>query len=228
MSHLSDDVKVLLVKWYYQNNDSVVKVQRTYKKHFGVKRAPTRTTIKRVIEKFEKEGSIKESGHTGAPKSVRNTENIQRLREKLSENPRKSVRRLSQELDINRESVRRILKDDLKAFPFKIQMVQKQMPANKMQRLQFVNNMAQLIEDDAELLANIHFSDEAHFHLSGYVNKQNCRFWGTEQPFATVEEGSLGREKVTVWCALSQNEIIGPFFFEDDNQNAVTVDQHRP
>ena len=26
------------------------------------------------------------------------------------------------------------------------------------------------------------FSDEAHFDLSGYVNKQNCRIWGTENP----------------------------------------------
>jgi hypothetical protein len=25
-------------------------------------------------------------------------------------------------------------------------------------------------------------SDEAHFHLSGYVNKQNFRFWGKENP----------------------------------------------
>ena len=23
-------------------------------------------------------------------------------------------------------------------------------------------------------------SDEAHFHLDGYVNKQNCRFWAAE------------------------------------------------
>ena len=26
------------------------------------------------------------------------------------------------------------------------------------------------------------FSDEAHFDLGGYVNKQNCRIWGTEKP----------------------------------------------
>ena len=26
------------------------------------------------------------------------------------------------------------------------------------------------------------FSNEAHFDLGGYVNKQNCRIWGTEKP----------------------------------------------
>ena len=28
------------------------------------------------------------------------------------------------------------------------------------------------------------FSDEAHFDLGGYVNRQNCRIWGTENPHA--------------------------------------------
>ena len=26
------------------------------------------------------------------------------------------------------------------------------------------------------------FLDEAHLDLDGYVNKQNCRIWGTENP----------------------------------------------
>ena len=32
------------------------------------------------------------------------------------------------------------------------------------------------------------FSDEAHFDLDGYVNKQNCRFWGKENPHAYSEK----------------------------------------
>ena len=31
------------------------------------------------------------------------------------------------------------------------------------------------------------FSDEAHFDLGGYLNKQNCRLWGTENPHAFIE-----------------------------------------
>ena len=31
------------------------------------------------------------------------------------------------------------------------------------------------------------FADEAHFDLGGYVNKQNCRIWGTENPQAYIE-----------------------------------------
>ncbi|GFT15083.1 uncharacterized protein TNCV_4316581 [Trichonephila clavipes] len=45
------------------------------------------------------------------------------------------------------------------------------------------------------------FSDEAHFWLNGYVNKQNCRIWSEANPQVYVET-SLHPEKLTVWCAL--------------------------
>ena len=38
---------------------------------------------------------------------------------------------------------------------------------------------------------------------------------------------SLQSLKVTIWCALSAQGIIGPMFFKDDNGNAVTVNQER-
>ncbi|GFS86106.1 DUF4817 domain-containing protein [Trichonephila clavipes] len=45
------------------------------------------------------------------------------------------------------------------------------------------------------------FSDEAHFWLNGYVNKQNCRIWRETNPQVYVET-PLHPEKLTVWCAL--------------------------
>ncbi|GFW77031.1 hypothetical protein TNCV_2724611 [Trichonephila clavipes] len=44
------------------------------------------------------------------------------------------------------------------------------------------------------------FSDEAHFWLNGYVNKQNCRNWSEANPQVYVET-PLHPEKLTVWCA---------------------------
>ncbi|GFW36174.1 DUF4817 domain-containing protein [Trichonephila clavipes] len=51
------------------------------------------------------------------------------------------------------------------------------------------------------------FSDEAHFWLNGYVNKQNCRIWSEANPQVYVET-PLHPEKLTVWCALWTGGIL--------------------
>ncbi|GFV83155.1 putative DD41D transposase [Trichonephila clavipes] len=51
------------------------------------------------------------------------------------------------------------------------------------------------------------FSDEAHFWLNGYVNKQNCRFWSEANPQVYVE-APLHPEKLNVWCALWASGIL--------------------
>ena len=63
-----------------------------------------------------------------------------------------------------------------------------------------------------KLHRKIIMSDEAHFHLGGYVNKQNCCIWGSENP-KTIIEKTLYLQHVNVWCNLWAGGIIGPYFF---------------
>jgi len=69
-------------------------------------------------------------------------------------------------------------------------------------------------------------SDEAHFHLTGYVNKQNYRYWADNNP-KEVNEHSLHSSKVTVWCAVSSHRVIGPYFFENEERITMTVTSDR-
>jgi hypothetical protein len=59
-------------------------------------------------------------------------------------------------------------------------------------------------------------SDDANFHLSEAVNKQNFRYWAKNNP-RIIHERPLHSPKLTVWCAVSQ---LGPYFFEEEG---VTV-----
>jgi len=79
---------------------------------------------------------------------------------------------------------------------------------------------------DEDLLNDIWVSDEAHFHVSGFVNKQNFRYW-SQANCQELHEKPLHSQKMTVWCAMSASGIIGPYFFENVAGNAVTVNVDR-
>ena len=70
------------------------------------------------------------------------------------------------------------------------------------------------------------FSDELHFDLGGYVNRQNYRIWGTENPHAYIEKPKHSK-RVTVWCGLWSRDRIGPFFFENEQGETITVNGNR-
>jgi hypothetical protein len=38
------------------------------------------------------------------------------------------------------------------------------------------------LDEDNDYLSKVCFSDEATFHISGTVNRHNCRIWGSENP----------------------------------------------
>jgi hypothetical protein len=57
------------------------------------------------------------------------------------------------------------------------------------------------------------FCDEAHFHLDGFVNKQNTRFWVSENPHRVMEM-SLHPAKYTVLCVVSKQGLFGLIFLE--------------
>ncbi|GFX00385.1 tc3a_0 protein [Trichonephila clavipes] len=74
-------------------------------------------------------------------------------------------------------------------------------PEQRFQIVQFY------FENKGEFHKRILFSDEAHFWLNGYVNKQNCRIWSEANPQVYVET-PLHPEKLTVWCALWAGGIL--------------------
>jgi len=82
------------------------------------------------------------------------------------------------------------------------------------------------MDENENFIQNVWMSDEAHFHLDGFVNKQNFRYWSEENP-RQLYQRPLHSDKVTVWCAISHYGIIGPYFHEDENGRATTVNSNR-
>ena len=94
-------------------------------------------------------------------------------------------------------------------------------------RFRFVKWPGDRLTEDADFgIKKIIISSEAHFDLGGYENKQNCCIWGTENPHAYIEK-PIHSKRVTVWCGIWSRGIIGPYFFENEQGEAVTVSGDR-
>ena len=70
------------------------------------------------------------------------------------------------------------------------------------------------------------FSDEAHFHLGQYVNKQNFFIWGTENPLVYIEKPKTSHCMVWIWSRgnvdryrAMLNEFLFTKFEEEDIGN---------
>ena len=110
--------------------------------------------------------------------------------------------------------------------PYKIKLTQELKPLDHQKRRMLVNWAVQQLENDSDFYRNIIFSDEEHFWLKDFVNKQNMRYWSGSSPHV-LHESSLHPEKITVWCVLWAGGIIGPYFLRYDQGRHVTVNWNR-
>ncbi|GFW50783.1 DUF4817 domain-containing protein [Trichonephila clavipes] len=73
------------------------------------------------------------------------------------------------------------------------------------------NEFVEWVQNEIAVVPDFHkrilFSDEAHFWLNGYVNKQNCRIFSEANPQVYVET-PLHPEKLTVWCVYGLVESL--------------------
>ena len=111
-------------------------------------------------------------------------------------------------LGISSQSLRRILHADLNLRPYKMMLAQELSERDRANRRAISAEILEQIPAAAVVLSN----DEAHFHFSGAVNKQNFRYWA-ERNHRELQERPLHSPRVTVWCAVADFGVIGPYFF---------------
>lgn len=213
MNRFTPKERAEIVTMYIKCNRSVVATQRAYRKKYRGRSAPKSDTIRRLASNFETHGSVANRQHTNRPRPRRSNENIEAVQRSVAENANVSYRRRSQQLNISGTTLRRILKDDLHMFPYKVQLTQRILEKDNSRRVAYANNVDKVSEMEPDFWERFLMTDEAHFTLSGSVNKQNCRFWGEENPHA-VHQIPLHDQKVTVWAGVCSKTIIGPFFFK--------------
>lgn len=226
MERYTPQERGIIVSIFFTNNRSVVLAQREFRRRFPNRVAPTGQTLRRLAARLEQTGTTRDLPGRGRHRTGRSVENIAAVAADVAENEETSTRRRSTQLGVSRRTLQRILVKDLHMFPYKVQTVHQLMPADLQSRVNYCRAILNLNNEVNDFQSKIIMSDEAHFHLSGYVNKQNLRFWGTQNP-RVMHEKPLHPLKATVWCGVHAGGVIGPYFFEDAIGNTVTVNGER-
>lgn len=112
----------------------------------------------------------------GRSKSVRTPENIVAVRTSIEQSPSRSARKYTSALGISDQTVRQILHCDLKLHPYKITLTQELSLVDWGKRKDCCNAILTIMSSKGIVWS----SDEAHFYISGTVNKQNFRYWVTK------------------------------------------------
>ena len=94
----------------------------------------------------------------------------------IVKSPRLSVRRYSAALGLPGRSWRRILHKNLNLYPYKIAIFGELNYRDMANRRISSEQLLEMLNDDSVINTPL-MTDKAHFHLSGYVNKQNYRYW---------------------------------------------------
>ena len=158
--------KIFIAEAYFRQN-SIHPVQLQFKEPFGCCQFLVNSMIYRWVNKFRTHGTVhnlnrkdtNRQSHSGRPKSSRTPQNVAAVRDSVVHSPSKSVRRRSQELGINRESVRRILIADLHMYPHRIQIKQKLTPDDMRKRVIMCQWFCDKIDAVPDFLDNAWFSD---------------------------------------------------------------------
>ena len=139
--------------------------------------------------------------------------------------PRRSVRRHSAAIGLSDRSGRRILHKYLNFHAYKTATVQELSDRDMANRRISSEQLLEMLNDDG-IISTLLMTDEAYFHLSGYMNKQNYRYWAPENP-QELHQHPLHSEGLTVWCGIASFGVLGPYCFEDKDDAAVTVTSER-
>ncbi|PSN58023.1 hypothetical protein C0J52_02021 [Blattella germanica] len=196
---------------------SYEQVRQDFERKFH-KPAPTRANIRMLVNKFKRTGSVVDEKRSGRPQTSAN--DVELIQQAIERSPGASTRRLSNELDIPRTTVWRVLRFTLKKRAYHLQVLHHLEQEDYAARQAMCHDLLQAVANE-DLMNNILFSDEATFHICGRVNRHNCRIWADEQPNATYE-WQRDTPKINVWLGVSATKLYGPFMFQEPTVTGVT------
>jgi hypothetical protein len=171
----SSDHRAFVIDELIENGGSPIMTQRAFRIRFALSRldtVPDKRTIHNWVSNFGQTGSALKGKSTGRHRIATGRETVAPVRASIEQSPRRSARKHADALWLSDRSARRFLHRELSMHPYKIVIAQELSERGCETRTTFCQELPQIVPRTTVLL----FKDEAHFHLSGTVNKHNFRY----------------------------------------------------
>jgi len=154
--------------------------------------------------------SVKDEARSGRPVQVRTDENAHRVRDLLREDRRLTIRMLAVELNINRETVRRILTEDCGMKKLCAKMVPKNLSdEQKAHRMNIAQDCLEQVESDPNLLDRVITGDESWFiHYDPETYRQRQQWLSPEAPRPKKVRMSESKVKTMMICFFDSKGMV--------------------
>jgi len=171
---------------------------------------PHRNEMWQSIQKFKETSSMCDTTRSGRP-SVLTEKKVLDISDRMLQSPKKSIRKLSQQVGVSYGMAHTALKKHLCLHPYKITAVHELKTGDSAKQVEYCKWFLDFLDREGDDILDVtFFTDEAYFHLSGYSNSQNSRVWCAHNPCA-FQELPLHDEKI----GMSRRHIVGPIFFSE-------------
>ncbi|GFV69475.1 putative transposable element [Trichonephila clavipes] len=207
MNRLTPEQRFQIVQFYFKNNGSVRNTYHALRPFYRRQNRPSEQLIRLTMERFRTTFTLIDNSHPQRRRTVRTEEAIATVERSIEEDPEVHPPSSTGIGSVSIHFMEDFAEGSFGLRAYKIQLEQELKPNDHQARRRFVEWAQNEIAVVPDFHKRILFSDEAHFWLNDYVNKQNCRIWSEDNPQVYVET-PLHLEKLTVWCALWAGGIL--------------------
>ena len=166
-----------------------------------------RMLVYRTIKRYNATKGIADRARSGRPSTVRSIRLRKVVRGRVARNPKRSIRKMAKEIGVNRESLGKVVREDLGLKSLKRKTVHHLTPVLRKKRVGRCKGLLQRLAPDD--VTKILFSDEKVFTVEESTNRQNDRIISPTSKDIPEEIKYIDRVQkplsVMVWVGVTAN-----------------------